>query len=65
MIPLPHVAGDGHIDMDEYVALYTALGLSADQCREAFRRVQKVSVLGYPKELGLPLGSLGKFLGLP
>ncbi|XP_071519635.1 calexcitin-1 [Panulirus ornatus] len=41
MFLLEDASGDGHIDMDEYVALYTALGLPSDQCREAFRRVQK------------------------
>ncbi|KAG7178257.1 calexcitin-2-like [Homarus americanus] len=41
MFLLEDASGDGHVDIDEYVALYTALGLTAAQCREAFRRVQK------------------------
>ncbi|XP_069179850.1 calexcitin-2 [Procambarus clarkii] len=41
MFLLEDASGDGHVDMEEYVALYTALGLAAPQCREAFRRVQK------------------------
>ncbi|XP_064085829.1 calexcitin-1-like [Macrobrachium nipponense] len=41
MFLLEDASGDGHIDVDEYVALYTALGLTESGCREAFRRVQK------------------------
>ncbi|KAK8741398.1 hypothetical protein OTU49_002200 [Cherax quadricarinatus] len=41
MFLLEDASGDGHVDVNEYVALYTALGLSDQQCREAFRRVQK------------------------
>ncbi|XP_042884666.1 calexcitin-2-like [Penaeus japonicus] len=41
MFLLEDASGDGHVDVDEYVALYTALGLKEAQCREAFRRIQK------------------------
>ncbi|KAK4291529.1 hypothetical protein Pmani_035658, partial [Petrolisthes manimaculis] len=41
MFLLEDASGDGHVDCDEYVALYTALGLPKQQCHKAFTLVQK------------------------
>ena len=42
----PYVrVGDGHVDENEYVALYTALGVAEPQCRQAFRMAQQVGLL--------------------
>ncbi|KAL7642473.1 UNVERIFIED_CONTAM: hypothetical protein RMT77_007034 [Armadillidium vulgare] len=41
MFLLEDATGDGTIDADEYVALYTALGVPEPVCRQAYERLDK------------------------